>query len=285
MAAAVHMTADLEVAAPSPAVSSPAAAPEHDISPIVLNICSRKDLNYPTPDEVKRALEQATPKGDVRDAIAHLRKSAAQRKGRRPFNDQRAIAEQVAEEAVAGNQAAAETVAQTPLEGKAEVAAAAGAKAATVTKAAATEAEGADIVRDTQGRARVLQWVNDSHGGTLSRAEYDRLSKEAFEEDPVDDEDWEDLLTTLKPANAPAPAAAAAAAAAGSGGTDGGGLQSQLTADQLVYGIENDELTFPSGDYEEILEAITALQVATAAADAKAQVEAKLEQERKQLQA
>jgi ribosomal protein L12E/L44/L45/RPP1/RPP2 len=130
-----------------------------------------------------------------------------------------------------------------------------------------------------------LQWVNDSHGGTLSRAEYDRLSKEAFEEDPVDDEDWEDLLTTLKPANAPAAAAAAAAAAAGSGGTDGGGLQSQLTADQLVYGIENDELTFPSGDYEEILEAITALQVATAAADAKAQVEAKLEQERKQLQA
>eukprot|EP01046_Picozoa_sp_COSAG06_P030661 COSAG06_NODE_2926_length_6082_cov_2.907237_2_plen_830_part_00 len=83
-------------------------------SSIVLNICSRKDLNYPTPDEVKRALEQATPKGDVRDAIAHLRKSAAQRKGRRPFNDQRAIAEQVAEEAVAGNQAAAETAEPEP---------------------------------------------------------------------------------------------------------------------------------------------------------------------------
>ena len=196
-----------EPAAPSPAVSSPAAAAEND-SPTIANLCRRKDLNYPTPDEVKAALAKAMPKNDSVHATAILRKSASQRPERKPYDDTKEKAEP-------------QPKPQSKL---------AGASSATTTAKKPAEQAEQDLV---------LRWVNNrKNKGLVSRAVYDRLAFQAYEEDwegPLPDEDWEDLCEAL-----------------------GADKRKGLTGAQLVAGIERDELTFPAGpdEYDEILEAI-----------------------------
>ena len=212
-----------------PAVSSAAALSERGSSPLIQNLCSRADLNYPTPEEVQQALDQSIPKGNVRDATVRLRKSAAARAvSRMPLGDvpTRDAPEDTSEDDTA--------------------------VAAAGTRDEQEETSLTDEVVDTQAqayRAKVLRWVNGSLGGVLSRADYDRLGMLAFEDEPIDDEDWEELFDLLTPAE--------------SAQVDSGGPAGGLSAEQLVFGIDNDELTFP-GDYDDIAAAIDAIEAADA---------------------
>ena len=177
---------------------------------------------------MQQALDQAIPKGNLRDAIIRLRKTAAARASRMPFGDMttRDAPEDTSED---------DTVAAAASTGDEQV-----------------QSSLAGEVVDTQTqtyRAKVLRWVNDSLGGVLSRADYDRLSMAAYEDEPIDDEDWEELFDVLTPAE--------------SAQVDSRGPDSGLSAEQLVFGIDNDELTFP-GDYEDIAAAIDAIEAADA---------------------
>ena len=159
-------------AAPSPSVSSPLVAPaEKDIdmlSPRITNLCRRKDLNYPTPDEVRAAFSKAMPKNNSRDATAILRNSANKRAGRTPYDD-----------------------------AKEEAAASAKKKKAAAAQKKSAAARPAHHAAPPTDQDQILRWVSKTHNGLLTRGVYCQLALEAYEAAPVDDEDWGDLCETL----------------------------------------------------------------------------------------
>lgn len=53
-----------------------------DLPVLVRNLCCRKDLNYPSPQEVRQAFDRAIPQNNVREAVLSLRSTAACRIGR-----------------------------------------------------------------------------------------------------------------------------------------------------------------------------------------------------------